>query len=195
MNDYSEYKDWELLLLLNEPKPTSDIVFHEIFQRHSKRLIGFCRYKIRDQRDAEDIFQEVWYHFHKAVKKRQTIASIQPYLIGIANNLIKSYKTRHNNDERIFVHKDGIELDKIATPLSFPRTFEEPELVALLKVGLTEIDEIYRDTFILRRFNLLSYTEIAELTDESEENIRQRYSRAYRMLKDYFKEYVENIKY
>lgn len=194
MNNYSEYKDWELILLLNEPKPTCDMVFHQLFQRHSKNLLSYCRYKIRDQRDAEDLFQEVWFQFHKAVKKRQTISTVQPFLVGIANRLIKSYRAKHIEEDRIFVYQDGIELDKIATPLSFPRTFEEMELVAMLKVGLTEIDEIYWETFILRKFNELSYPEIAKITNETEANIRQRFSRAFRMLKDYFKEYIENIK-
>ncbi|MBI5325620.1 MAG: RNA polymerase sigma factor [Ignavibacteriae bacterium] len=195
MNDYSTYRDWELLLLLNEPKPTMDIVFHELFLRHSGSLIGYCRYKVKNQRDAEDIFQETWFAFHKIVKSRQTILNIQAYLIGTARKLIKAYNLKNMQEEQIFVHFDGLELDKIVTPLSFPRTFDEEELVALLKIGLTEIEEIYRETFILRSFNKLSFSEIAEIMDVTIDNVKHRYYRAIRMLKDYFKEYIENVKY
>jgi RNA polymerase sigma factor (sigma-70 family) len=193
MIDYSTYKDSDLLALLNEPKPVCEDAFQEIFYRYSNRLNAYCKNKVSNSKQSEDIFQDTWIEFFKASKDKGTITNLKSFLLKIAHNLIFKYKEKNKKENKLFIKKGMYELDGYRSHPDFQQSQEYDELVSIIKYALNNLDEKYQEVFILKKFNDLTYKEIAELLGETEDCIRQRFSRASRMLKEFLKQFKDQF--
>ncbi|OGU97052.1 MAG: hypothetical protein A2475_12940 [Ignavibacteria bacterium RIFOXYC2_FULL_35_21] len=194
MNDYSTYRDKELLPLLREPKPASDYAFFEIYQRHSKKLNAYCMYRIFDPESIKDIIQDTWFEFVLSVRKGFIINNIQSYLLAIARNIIGKYQLHNQRKSTMFINKDGAFLDGLSFNMNLQQEIENNEKVSIVKLAVSSLDEPYREVFILKKINELTYQEIAGLTGDSVDSIRRIFSKALLMMNDLLKSYYEEIK-
>src|SRR5260370_22491664 len=60
----------------------------ETVQREQTRLRNFIRRRVADQRDAEDILQEVFYEFVEAYRMMKPIEQVSGWLFRVARNRI-----------------------------------------------------------------------------------------------------------
>jgi len=67
-----------------------DQYFH-IVKKYSPAVIRFIRLKVADREDAEDIAQNVFFNFYKAIGRFDTQRPVSAYLFQIARNEIKMY--------------------------------------------------------------------------------------------------------
>src|SRR3954470_22259410 len=73
---------------------------------YSKRLLGFIRKRVKNEADAEDILQDVFYQF---IGNTQPIDQVTSWLFTVARNKIIDRKRKHKPDllEDIYPDKDG----------------------------------------------------------------------------------------
>ena len=68
------------------PDTTADTIVNTI-KSYGKRLFGFIRGRVRNDEDAEDILQDVWYQLSNAVNVEE-IEQMSGWLHRVARNKI-----------------------------------------------------------------------------------------------------------
>jgi RNA polymerase sigma-70 factor (ECF subfamily) len=71
--------------------------------------------------------------------------------------------------------------------------YENTELLQLITMSLDLIGFDYKEAFVLREWDGLSYNEIAELTGTSVENAKSRVFRAKQKIKDILAPYLKDL--
>ena len=194
MIDYSKYKDADLISLLREPKPTCDIAFNEIYQRYSKQLNAYCTFRIYVSKQTEDILQDTWEAFDKAAKKGKPVTNVHSYLIGIARKLINDYLKEHLQKNKTFINIDGIKLDRFISTYNFQQAVENDELMSIVNLAIDNLEEPYREIYILKNISGLTYAEIAGLTNNNVDCVRRLFSKATKKVLEILKPYIEELK-
>jgi RNA polymerase sigma-70 factor, ECF subfamily len=194
MNNYNIYSDEKLLALLKEDKPLCDQAFYVLYNRYALKLNTYCLFRNNTRQTAEDVFQECWIRFDKAIKSGKAVDNVFAYLITIARNL--SIDKHKKEAKQVMVDSenfDRIALDQIPNQFQFENELENEELISLIKIAANSLDDKYKETFVLKRFCDMPYKEIAELTGNSVANIKKRSSRAMEKIKEILKPYISEL--
>lgn len=133
---------------------------------------------------AEDIFQETFIRFYKSIEKNVEITNISGYLTVIARNLCYNHKrdTKHTVevDEKHIIYDQSINI-------------ENKELLELIIKSLEVLEQKYRDPFVMREFDGMSYKEIAKKLDITIDNAKTRCLRAKRKIIKILDPYLKDI--
>lgn len=194
MFGFNTNTDEELIERMRLPKPISDNAFLEIFQKYSFKLNAYCMLKVFDKKHTEDIIQEIWLEFVSSVNQGKNIKNIQSYLMGIACNLLYDYLKTQTRINQMFINKDGIHLDGFSINYNLQECLENANLLSIVKLAASSLDEPYRDIYILKKFEELTFIEIAQLTGESIQNIKRIYSKASIMMEKLLRPYFDEMK-
>ncbi len=173
MSDFSKYNDEWLIAQICLGGDKRDSVFNEIYVRYSKRLYLYCRSKCEDMLDAEDIHQEIWKFFFEAVNQGKENIQLPHYLFGIARNLIYQNSNKKRKSNLSFVENKHLDMI-ISKHTNLESLIENNDLIQLVKKVSTCLSEKQKDTFYLKWFADLSNSEIAEITGDSIDAIKQR---------------------
>jgi RNA polymerase sigma-70 factor (ECF subfamily) len=102
----------------------------------------------------------------------------------IARNMCLTHKTRQT---KAYVPVEDFHLTVRDVP------YEHKELLQLIHASLELLPEDYREAFVLREYNGLSYQEIAEVIGESLEVVKIRIFRAKKKLRDILAPYLADL--
>lgn len=150
--------------------------FELLYRRHKSRIFGFLVSKLKDQNEAEEVFQAVFTKLHVARNKYRLEVPFLPWVFTIARNaLIDHIRRRNSYQQHIYYPETPIE--DYAAPLA-----EEPSS-SISPVDLSRLNLTQRQALDLRFQQEMSFAEISELLATSEENARQIISRAIRKLR------------
>ncbi|RYG35295.1 MAG: RNA polymerase sigma factor [Chitinophagaceae bacterium] len=149
---------------------------------YSKRLLGFIRKRVKNEADAEDILQDVFYQF---IGNTQPIDQVTSWLFTVARNKIIDRKRKHKPDllEDIYPERQD-ELSFDWTDI-FTEEKENPETDYLrnlfweeLNVALSELPEEQRSVFVMNELDGIPFKEIAEKTGVAVNTLlsRKRYA-------------------
>lgn len=180
--------DAELMPLLSHQKHTEQ-AFTALYERYGQRILLYAVRSLGED-DGHDVFQETFVRFHTAATtQKQAIDNIPAFLLTIARNLCLNHKRNR---------KDTItpeEFDYAAPELAhrFDKQFENDDLMQCISLALEYLDFEFREAFVLRFYNDLSYEEIAELTGASVTTVANRIWRAKERLKKILSPYINDI--
>ncbi len=73
-------------------------------------------------------------------------------------------------------------------------TNERKELLGILKTAVSNLSEEYREVFILREYDGLSYAEIAKVTNEKLPTVKVRIHRAKQKIREALEPYFDELK-
>lgn len=176
------YSDIKLIELMKGKRKSRDEAFKEIYLRYSRLIHGFINTYIKDSDAAEDIFQDTFIKFFDIAQKKE-IRNIQAYLLTSSKNLCLNYlRGRKSNieiNEAILSENNDI--------------VEKNEMLELILSSLDLLDDIYKQCFILREFEGLSYNEIGEKLDISGDNAKVRTLRAKRKIIEILQPYLKDL--
>ncbi|MEI6089775.1 MAG: RNA polymerase sigma factor [bacterium] len=177
MNDYKKYDDTKLCALLGEKKSISNEAFNVLYSRYSAKLKSYCLFRTENRDEAEELHQETWLKFHSYAVKGNCKSIVLPaYLFVIARNLnIDKHRIANNKN---LVSIESINYNGFADPLNLESEVENKEMLSIVMIALNQLSEKSKETFILRWFSGLKYSDISEITNESVDCIKQRSSRA-----------------
>jgi len=151
---------------------------------YGKNLLGFIRRRVKNDADAEDILQDVWYQF-SSVLNSEPIEQTGAWLYRVARNKIIDKHKKHTEtllDDMIVDDEDDDALDFKAILMTEATTPETQYLRNLfweqLFVALDELPEEQRQVFIWQELDDIPFKEIAERTGEKIQTLvsRKRYA-------------------
>jgi RNA polymerase sigma-70 factor (ECF subfamily) len=136
--------------LMAELARGSEDALRELLRRYERPLAGYLRRQTRD-RDAEDLFQEVWLRVVRSARSFDRNARFKPWLYRIAFNVFRDWCGRGAAREQ------GGEIDAAADP-------PEREGAALdAERFLAALSREQRDVVALRYWLDLSEAEMSEV--------------------------------
>ncbi len=184
MKSYSEYNDNELVEMLTGAKGDKNMAFLELYNRYSAMVRAYCMCVIQNKDHAEDIFQETFVSFFRNVSEGTEIKNVRAYLIGISRNMTYNYR----RNKKITV---PVELDMLVTDER--SRYEKTELMDIIVRSLSLLDLKYRESFILREFQGLSFKEIADVCDITVSGAKSRVQRAHKKLVKILSPYLKDL--
>ncbi len=143
--------------------------FDELFARYREPLYGFFRRRLECTERAEDLTQETFLVLIGGTTRYEPRALVRTYLYGIALKLLLSERRRK---AKIEPQADGE-----------PALQNLPEPALWVKEALAKLDEPDREILMLREYEQLSYSEIADLFRIPVNTVRSRLFRARLALK------------
>ena len=154
----------------------------EVINAYSKRLMGFIRKRVKNEADAEDILQDVFYQF---IGNTKPIEQLTSWLFTVTRNKIIDRQRKQKPDllEDVYTDADG-ESRFDWTELFFD-TGNNPETDYLrnlfweaLYAALNELPEAQKNVFILNEIEGIPFKTIAEQTGETINTLlsRKRYA-------------------
>lgn len=172
--EYRKYDDKQLFEKLKSSEFERQLAFAEIYSRYSHRIYSYCLRLRGNVDDANDIFQETFLKFYYSIDNLDHIDNFLPYLIKISRNIHLNYKRTPVSD---------VVLDELIL-VSNDKSYEQKELLELIANALECLDFDYREAFILRLYQGLSYKEISDITGVSVPTLKNRVWRAKEKLKE-----------
>jgi len=167
-------------------KHGAERAFAELYSRHSGKVWALCIRFLGDENDALDVFQDTFTRFFQAAKTVKDMQNVSGYLLKSARNLCLNAR----RDKRQLVELEDFHL-AVPSP-----SLEESELARLITMALDVIPDEFREVFILREYEGLSYSEIADIVGTSLANVKIRIHRAKQKIRDvlspYLAEFSEN---
>lgn len=136
---------------------------------------------LKDKMRADDIVQDVFIKLFENLDYIQNKQSIQFWLFKTARNQILSF-LRSTKTKKLVSDTADIDEVEICSDKLVEDDFENKELNKLILNELENMNEVYKEVFILKEYSGLSYKEIASLLDIDEELVKSRLYKARQKL-------------
>lgn len=169
-SNLAKLSEAEVYAMLHGGGSDAERAFKEIYRRYGPRIHAYC-FKILDNREeAEDVFQETFVRFFTGARGQRELTNMSGYLFRIARNLsLNRIRDRGPATESL----EGVE-----PAIGADHSLEQGELLGLIADAVKLLNLEYREAFILREYDNMSYEEIAELTGSTPGNVKSRVFRA-----------------
>jgi RNA polymerase sigma-70 factor (ECF subfamily) len=179
----SQYTDAELFYQMKEEKSVAERAFGELYARHSPRVFAYCRRILGDRERAQDAFQDTFVKFYQSAQQERIMTNVPAFLLRIARNLcLNAQRSRHQT----------VQFEDFHASMS-DEPAEKTELLKLITTALELLPDDYRESFVLREYDGLSYQEIAEITNSSMATVKIRLFRAKQKIRDILAPYLADL--
>lgn len=142
----------------------------QIYIKYAKTVYGFLLTKTKNPDLAEELTQETFYQAVKSLKNFEGKSSVSTWLCGIAKNVWYSYLRKHKNQVSLEEAAEAV-VDSVETDF-----FKSWSNMNVLKV-LHNLKEPMREVMYLRLIGNLTFGQIGEIMDKSENWARVTYYR------------------
>ncbi|MEJ5286577.1 MAG: RNA polymerase sigma factor RpoE [Candidatus Kapaibacterium sp.] len=183
-NELEKYSDSELFKMLSNNTKESENAFMEIYRRYSGRIYAYCKRFLGSKEDAMDVFQDTFIKFYQSSKEEREMTNLPAFLLRIARNLCLNTLRQKRQSTELEDYMSFIILDKEK---------ENTELLELIKNALKQLPEDYREVFVLREYEGMSYNEIAEHLNISLALVKVRLFRAKEKLREILAPYISEL--
>ena len=152
-------------------------------QNYGKRLFSFIRSRVKNDEDAEDILQDVWYQLSSIVDT-EPIEQLSAWLYRVSRNRIVDKKRKQSTlsiEELAYENEDGEMVfpdDLLSDRMNPESEFEKEYLKKMFFKAIDELPEKQRDVFVWNELEDLTLQEISDKTGENIKTIisRKRYA-------------------
>ncbi len=182
--NFSTLTEDDLIGFIRGAHDDSEKAFTEIYKRYAAMIHAYCACMINNQQQVEDIFQDTLIRFYQNVRRDCRKINIRGYLITIARNLCLNYK----RDRKLTVPIENMEF-----LIETYQPNERNELLELMTMAMNLLDFDYREAFVLREIDGMTYEQIAEVCNISVANARKRAFRARKKMKDILNPYFSDV--
>ncbi|MCC6699017.1 MAG: sigma-70 family RNA polymerase sigma factor [Candidatus Hydrogenedentes bacterium] len=198
-------REWGDETLMLEHASGSEDAFAELIRRHQKGVLNYIFRMVQNRQIAEELTQEVFLALVRNAQRYQPTAKFTTYLYTIASNIVSKEWMRRKRRPKFLSLSSGWSWRKSPEDEFDPldhvgdertdvfQAFKRGEISEAVNTALRELPEHQREAFVLRRFQDLSYEEIAQITDSPVGTVKSRVVRAERALRPLlarFKDYV-----
>ncbi|MBP3604332.1 MAG: sigma-70 family RNA polymerase sigma factor [Lachnospiraceae bacterium] len=153
------------------------ITAEEAIDRYADMVYRLALLRVKNQTDAEDIFQEVFIRLVKHIDKLQSWDHVKAWLITVTTNCAKKHFEQYWN-KNVSCMEDTQEIQVVETG------YESAEGDGTVLTAVKSLPEKYRIAIHLFYFEELSVTEIAKATKQKESTVKSQLFRAREMLKE-----------
>ncbi len=163
-----------------------------------KRLLDFIRKRVRNQSDAEDILQDVFYQLATSYSVTEPIEKLTAWLFTVARNKIIDWYRKRKPES---LPSDPGDMD---SPLNLEEILFDPRqnpdrvyarslVWTELSDALEELPDEQRDVFVMHELEGRSFKEIAELTGEPINTLLSRKRYAVLFLREQLQELYDEM--
>ncbi|WP_316818581.1 RNA polymerase sigma-70 factor [Pedobacter nyackensis] len=178
MNDYKKLSDLELIRLL---QASDHGAYTEIYNRYFRLLYVHAVKKLRDEDQAKDILHELFTKLWIRRETNLTDINFAGYLYTLLRNRILDFLGHQLVKTKYVVH-----IKTTSSIHSGPRTdalIREKEMNDYINKEIDALPTKMREIFILSRKEELSYREIAEKLNTTENNVSKQVNNGLRILR------------
>jgi RNA polymerase sigma-70 factor, ECF subfamily len=186
--------DAEDVRLMRSVAAGDTTAFEQLIERHQALVAGTVARMLGSNSDVEDIAQQVFIRVWKSAGRYVARAKFTTWLLKITRNLVFNEMRRAKRHPHVPVQiepeADEIPLrdEQTATP---DVTLLESELQAAIEKAIGLLPETQRMALVLRRYEELSYEEIADVLDLSVPAVKSLLFRARTELRERLKNYLD----
>lgn len=157
--------------------------FRELYSLYSKQLYNYLFFLTNNSFEAEELVQETFYQAFKSIYRFNGDSSVKTWLYQIGKNVY--YKHQRKNTAQ---HTEFDPNHKSFTDFSSPdKILEKEEQEKILHQSISQLKEPYKQIVILRSFNELSFKEIGDIFQMSENWARVNFHRGKQTLGEFLK--------
>ena len=179
--DLENMSDEELVKIFKEKGETSIKAFEELYRRYSRALYSYFYKFLKNSFFIKDLYQDLFLKIYELGMegKLEHIENFRGYIYRMAHNLaLNKLILDERQKEYLETYKDVIEDNEVEIEGN------KEEKIEKLHNAIDQLPPHLKEIIILREYNHLSYVEIAEVTDETMENVKIRIFRAKKKLKE-----------
>ena len=184
--------DYALMLRVGEGDHAA---FRQLVERHQNAVIGTVAKMLGNASESEDIAQQVFLRIWRHAKRYRPDAKFTTYLFTITRNLVfnetrrKSRKKEVSSDERAENSNLAVEANPDRQP---DAEILQAELQQKVDEAISGLPEAQRMAVVLRRYEQLSYEEIAKVLDLSVSAVKSLLFRARTSLREALRDYLDD---
>jgi len=167
--------------------------FEELIQKHQALVAGTVARMLGSNSDVEDIAQQVFIRVWKSARRYVPRAKFTTWLLKITRNLVFNELRRTKRHAHVPLQsKPGAEDPplKDETNLGPDASLLESELQRTIEDAILQLPETQRMALVLRRYEQLSYEQIAEVLDLSVPAVKSVLFRARSELRSRLSKYL-----
>jgi RNA polymerase sigma-70 factor (ECF subfamily) len=169
--------------------------FRELVERHQVAVLGTVAKMLGNPSEAEDIAQQVFLRIWRNAKRYRPDAKFTTYLYTITRNLVFNETRRRSRKKEV----SADELEENSNHLIAASSDRQPdsellqvELQRAVDAAIAGLPEAQRMAVVLRRYEQLSYEEIAEVLSLSVSAVKSLLFRARTTLRETLSGYLES---
>jgi RNA polymerase sigma-70 factor, ECF subfamily len=167
--------------------------FEQLVERHQRLVIGTVGRMLGTGSDAEDIAQQVFVRVWKNAKRYEPRAKFTTWLLKITRNLVFNELRRRSRHPQVSIQGEAEEEErplKDEQAVAPDASLLELELQQAVDAAIANLPETQRMAVILRRYEELSYEEIADALDQSVSAVKSLLFRARTELRQSLQRYL-----
>lgn len=163
--------------------------FGELIERYQARLVNYLVRMLRDQEDAHDLAQEVFFKVYEALDRYDASYRFSTWLFRVAQNAAID-QIRKRRLKVVSIHRgddedgDGGDWDLAGegpTPYQALRNVERGRAI---QEAIDALPWEYKELITLRHYGELSYDEIASMKEMPLGTVKNKLFRGRQMLKE-----------
>lgn len=173
------------LSLLNDLQSGNKIAYKVLFQRYYPMLCTYCN-KFTSLEDSEEIVQDLflWIWNNKTMLDIQT--TFNQYLFKAVYRRAINRVTQNQAQLRANTHYYEY-MQEMLEDVDF---YQMQELRTHIENAINKLPDSYRESFIMHRFEQMTYKEIADKLNVSPKTIDYRIQQALKLLRSELKDYL-----
>jgi RNA polymerase sigma-70 factor, ECF subfamily len=185
-------KDVRLMQLV---RAGDTVAFEELVERHQRLVAGTVARMLGSNSDVEDIAQQVFVRVWKSAKRYVPRAKFTTWLLKITRNLVFNELRRRSRHPQMPLQ---VESEDEERPIKDEHakapdaSLLEQELQRAIETAIAQLPETQRMAVVLRRYDELSYEEIADVLGQSVPAVKSLLFRARTELRTRLSRYLAN---
>jgi RNA polymerase sigma-70 factor (ECF subfamily) len=168
--------------------------FEQLVERHQRLVIGTVGRMLGSGSDAEDIAQQVFVRVWKNAKRYEPRAKFTTWLLKITRNLVFNELRRRSRHPQVPLQSESDEEErplKDEQAVAPDASLLDHELQEAVDAAIANLPETQRMAVVLRRYEELSYEEIADALDQSVSAVKSLLFRARTELRESLQRYLK----
>ncbi len=157
--------------------------FEELVEQHSAEIFAYVWRLLRETHDAEDCLQETFLRAFRSYGRVRAGTNYRAWLYKIATNTARSHWKRRQRQEARTIDLDP---EWQADGMSVADRVERKTLLAAVARAVETLPEQQRAALIMRKYQELSYAEIAAALECTEAAARANVYQAVKKLQTQF---------
>jgi RNA polymerase sigma-70 factor (ECF subfamily) len=153
--------------------------FDQLVRRHQKGMWRIVRRYVRSDADAADVVQQAFVRAFKGLGSFRRAASVRSWLYRIAINAALSWIRDHRREQPAEIAEDAL-----SEAAAGPTKISDGQDSARLRAAIAQLPPKQKLVLELRVFDDLSFKEVAELADCSENTAKVNFHYAVKRLRD-----------
>lgn len=169
------------------------MAFQQLIERHQTLVAGTVARMLGSNSEVEDVAQQVFIRVWKSAGRYVPRAKFTTWLLKITRNLVFNEMRRSKREAHVPIQTEAEETIQLRdeTTQSPDASLLESELQKAIEEAISELPETQRMALVLRRYEELSYEEIADVLDLSVPAVKSVLFRARTDLRERLRRYLE----